>query len=171
MIAPISNGITQEYVGFQINTDRTADFTGKVHALDGLEVRGFFANNNAYITTLQVNQNTYFVGNVFLDNVNINDIYQRRPWVSIRVDYSTFLQRISTITQRGQKTATVSLQRNGYLVGFDAHPHNDTYVISATLIGSNGFIFQGASTNTTCFISTALSNGVFTPISFSLTIF
>ena len=37
MIAPISNGITQEYVGFQINTDRTAYFTGKVYALDGLE--------------------------------------------------------------------------------------------------------------------------------------
>ena len=28
MIAPISNGITQDYVGFQINTDRTAYFTG-----------------------------------------------------------------------------------------------------------------------------------------------
>ena len=27
MIAPISNGVTQEYVGFQINTDRTASFT------------------------------------------------------------------------------------------------------------------------------------------------
>jgi hypothetical protein len=40
MIAPISNGVTQAYVGFQINTDRTAYFTGKVHALDGLEVRG-----------------------------------------------------------------------------------------------------------------------------------
>ena len=109
--------------------------------------------------------------NLFVNSVNINDIYQRRPWVAIRVDYSTFLQRISTITQRGQKTATVSLQNNGYLVGFDAHPHDDTYVISATLIGSNGFIFQGSSTSTTCYISTAAANGVFTPISFSLTIF
>ena len=54
MIDPISNGVTQAYVRFQINTNRTAYFTGKVHALDGLEVRGnLSANNNAYITTLQ----------------------------------------------------------------------------------------------------------------------
>ena len=109
--------------------------------------------------------------NLFVNSVNINDIYQTRPWVSIRVDYSTFTQRIITITQRGQKTATVEIVNNGFSVGFESHPHGDTYVVSATLIGSNGFIFQGASTNTTCYISTALSNGVYTPISFSLTIF
>ena len=60
MIAPISNGITQDYVGFQINTDRKAYFTGKVHALDGLEVRGdLLAYNNAPIQTLQVNDWSY----------------------------------------------------------------------------------------------------------------
>ena len=35
----INNGITQHYVGFQINTDGQAYFPGKVNALGGLEVR------------------------------------------------------------------------------------------------------------------------------------
>ena len=65
-------------------------------------------------------------------NVDINDIYQKRPWVSIRVDYSTFTQRITTITQRGQKTATVDIINNGFSIGFDAHPHGDTYVVSCS---------------------------------------
>jgi hypothetical protein len=33
---------------------------------------------NAYITTLQVNQDAYFVSNVFIKSVNINDIYQSK---------------------------------------------------------------------------------------------
>ena len=37
----INNGITQQRVGFQINTDAQAYFPGKVNALGGLEVRGF----------------------------------------------------------------------------------------------------------------------------------
>ena len=83
MRTPISNVVTQAYVGFQINTDRTAYFTGKVHALGGLEVRGYLsAPNNACITTLQVNQNSYLNGGVYLNSVDINSIYQRRPWVS-----------------------------------------------------------------------------------------
>ena len=78
-------------------------------------------NQNAYIHVLQVNQNTFLNGGVFLNSININDIYQKRPWVSIRVDYSTFTQRIITITQRGQKTATVDIVNNGFSIGFDAH--------------------------------------------------
>ena len=67
-------------MGFQIDTDRTAYFTGKVHASDGLEVRGdLLAPNNAYIQTLQVNQNSYLNGVVFLNSVDINSIYQKRP--------------------------------------------------------------------------------------------
>jgi hypothetical protein len=38
----INNGVTQHYVGFQINTDGQAYFPGKVNALGGLEVRGDF---------------------------------------------------------------------------------------------------------------------------------
>ena len=59
----INNGITQQRVGFQINADAQAYFTGKVNALGGLTVSGDFnAPNNAYITTLQVNLNAYIVG-------------------------------------------------------------------------------------------------------------
>ena len=73
IISPIYNGLTQPHVGFQINIDRTAYFTGKAHALDGLEVRGDFnAPNNAHITTLQVNQNTCLNGGVFLNSLDIN---------------------------------------------------------------------------------------------------
>ena len=75
MIPNINNGITRSQVGFQINTDAQAYFPGKVNALGGLEVRGDFnAPNNAYITTLQVNQNTYLNGSVLLNRVDINSI-------------------------------------------------------------------------------------------------
>ena len=89
MISPIYNNVTQPYVGIQINIDRTAYFTGKVHASDGLEVRGHFdAPNNAFITTLQVNQNTYLNGGVFLNTVDINTLCQTRAWVSLKVSYN-----------------------------------------------------------------------------------
>ena len=42
-------------------------FPGKVNALGGLEVRGNFnVPNNAYITTLQVNSNSYLNGDVYV---------------------------------------------------------------------------------------------------------
>jgi hypothetical protein len=78
MIAPIYNGTTQPYVGFQINTDRTAYFTGKVHALDGLEVR----NQNLKVFAAVEATGAGYFQNLFVNSVNINDIYQRRPWVA-----------------------------------------------------------------------------------------
>ena len=62
----INNGITQQRVGFQINADAQAYSPGRVNALGGAEIKGdFYAVNNAYITTLQVNANSYLNGDVF----------------------------------------------------------------------------------------------------------
>jgi hypothetical protein len=62
----INNGITQQRVGFQINADAQAYFPGRVNALGGAEIKGdFYAVNNAYITTLQVNANSYLNGDVY----------------------------------------------------------------------------------------------------------
>ena len=102
------SGIVQANVGLQINQD------GAVYIPNTLNTWVVNVNQNAYIHVLQVNQNTFLNGGVFLNSMNINDIYQKRPWVSIRVDYSTFTQRIITITQRGQKSATVDIQNNGF---------------------------------------------------------
>ena len=62
-----STGITQQLVGFQIDTVAQAYFPGKVNALGGLEVRGNFnVPNTVYITTLQVNANSYLYGDVYV---------------------------------------------------------------------------------------------------------
>ena len=58
-----------------------------MNALGGLEVSGNFSvPNNAYITTLQVNQNSYLNGGVFLNSVDINSIYQKRPWIHASIN-------------------------------------------------------------------------------------
>ena len=98
------------------------------------QIRDTFNNILFEINPLFVNVPTA----LRVNNVDVNDIYQTRPWISIRVDYSSFTQRIITITQRGRKTASVEIVTNGFSVGFESHPHGDTYVVSATLIGSNG---------------------------------
>ena len=103
MISPIYNGLTQPYVGFQINIDRTAYFTGKVHALDGLEVRGnFFVPNNAKITTLEVYQTSYLKnteidGTLKINNVNTDTLYQTRAWLSLKVSYKSSNQTPITV--------------------------------------------------------------------------
>ena len=70
MITPINNGVTQHAIGLQIDAvNAQAYFPGKENALGGLEARGDFnAVNNAYITTLQVNQTSY------LNHVNIHGL-------------------------------------------------------------------------------------------------
>ena len=139
MIAPISNGVTQAYVGFQINTDRTAYFTGKVHALDRLEVRGNFdVLNNAYITTLQVNQDTYFVGNVFFGGIDINWIYQKRPWVAGIVNDNGTI--ISTSGRYPFAITKLTQLSGGYNITWNANPMpNMNYVIHAQRWGSSVF--------------------------------
>ena len=63
---------------------------------------------NAEMTTLQVNQNTYLNGSVLVISVDINTLYQTRAWVSLKVSYNASNQTPVTVYQYGRATATVS---------------------------------------------------------------
>jgi hypothetical protein len=177
MIAEIYNGTTQPFVGFQLNTDRTAYFTGKVFALDGLEVR----NQNLKVFAAVEATGAGYFQNLFVSSVNINDIYQTRPWISIRVVYTAATQGISVVN-RGR----VSIQPNsssGNSIGWDsnasrwsivwtdAHPHGDEYIAQYCLYSTIGFIHSGYFDNKTFIMITKNSSGTQTPLSFNLTIF
>ena len=85
---------------------------------------------NAYITTLQVNQNTYLNGSVLLHCVDINTLYQTRAWVSLKVSYNAQSQTPTTVYQYGRATATVSTANSNtsWFITFPAHPAGDNYV-------------------------------------------
>ena len=131
---------------------------------------------NAVITTLEVNQTSYLKnteidGTLKINNINTDTLYQTRAWISIRVFYSTFTNSISSVIQSGRVTATVSIASGGFSVTFAAHPNGDNYIAQFCLIGRNGYIFQGSSSSTAIFISTATTDFTQQPISFNLTIF
>jgi hypothetical protein len=127
---------------------------------------------NAYITTLQVNQNAYFVGEVELKGVNINDIYQKRPWISclIQIVGST----VSVNNQRGQKTASANYSSNRFNISWTgAHPDGAAYIAQYCLYGSVGMIYQSldSSTPTGLSIVTTTLTGTTFAKDFYLTIF
>ena len=137
-------------------------------------------SENAYITTLQVNQNSYFVGNVFLNNVNINDIYQTRPWISIRVVYTVATQNILVINrgrvsiEPNRSTNTISFDNTNdrwNIIWSDAHPHGDQYIAQYCLYSTIGFIHSGFFDDKTFIMITKNSSGVQAPLSFNITIF
>ena len=127
---------------------------------------------NAYITTLQVNQNSYFVGSVFLNNVNINDIYQRRPWISCLIKIAG--SDVSVHNQRGQKTAIANYSGNMFNISWvGAHPDGAAYIAQYCLYGSVGMIYQfiDSSTSTGLSIITTTFSGTAFGKDFYLTIF
>ena len=73
-------------MGFQIDTDGTAYLTGKVHALDGLEVRH---EKIKMFAAVEATGARYFRMCSLIMLILMISI-KKRPWISIRVDYSTF---------------------------------------------------------------------------------
>jgi hypothetical protein len=173
----INNGVTQNYVGFQINTDGQAYFPGKVNALGGLEVRGDFnAPNNAYITTLQVNQwsylkNTVIDGSLTFNNADINILFQRR-WVSGSVGFNG-----SIIFDNGRAPFTViksmaEAQKGVYQIRWLDNPlPSPNYTVYITLVGVFGFSTFLNNTITSVDIYTANASGVYTNIGFVFSVF
>jgi hypothetical protein len=58
----------------------------------------------------------------------------------------------------GEVSATVSIASNGFSITFASHPNGDNYIAQFCLIGRNGYIFQGSSSSTAIFISTATTD-------------
>jgi hypothetical protein len=117
---------------------------------------------------------------VFVNSVNINDIYQTRPWISIRVVYTVATQSISVINrgrvsiEPNRSTNTISFDNTNdrwNIIWSDAHPHGDQYIAQYCLYSSIGFIHSGYFDNKTFIMVTKNSSGVQTPLSFNLTIF
>ena len=111
---------------------------------------------NAYTTTLQVNQNTYLNGVVFLNNVDINTLYQTRAWVSVKVSYNASNQTPITVYEYGRATATVSTANSNttWFITFPAHPAGDNYVSQHCIVGEYGLIFHGYQNSTSIAIYT-----------------
>ena len=118
---------------------------------------------------------------MFLNNVNIKDTYQTRPWISIRVVYTAATQGISVVN-RGRvtiETSTTSVDKITYdsnaerwsIIWTNAHPHGDQYISQYCLYSQIGFIHSGYFDNKTFFLITKNSSGVSTPLNFNLTIF
>ena len=154
-------------------------FPGKVNALGGLEVRGDFSvPNNAYITTLQVNQTSYLKnteidGTLKINNVDTNTLYQTRAWVSLKVSYNASNQTPITVYQYGRATAEVSTANTNttWFITFPAHPAGDNYVSQYCIVGEYGLIFHGFQNSTSIAIYTRGLTAENRLISFNLTIF
>ena len=106
---------------------------------------------NAYITTLQVNQNAYITGSLQVGNYSAGI----RPFVSVAVPAAG-----GTYWNRGQKTASCSRESTGvYLVSWsEAHPDGAQYVPQYCLLNGWGLIRSGERTSTTIRIQTATSS-------------
>ena len=151
----------------------------KVNALGGLEVSGNFSvPNNAYITTLQVNQtsypkNTEIDGTLKINNVDTNTLYQTRAWVSLKVSYNASNQTPITVYQCGRTTAAVSTANSNttWLITFPAHPAGDNYVSQYCIVGEYGLIFHGYQNSTSIAIFTRGITAENRLINFNLTIF
>ena len=94
-----------------------------------------------------MNANTYLNGGVFLNNVSINDIYQRRPWISclIKIAGST----VSVHNPRGQKTASANYSGNMFNISWTgAHPDGAAYIAQYCLFGSIGMLYQSNDSST-----------------------
>ena len=141
------------------------------------QIRDTFNNICFEINPLFVNVPTA----LRVNNVDVNDIYQTRPWISIRVVYTAATQGISVVN-RGR----VSIEPNnasgnsiGYdsnagrwsIVWTDAHPHGDEYIAQYCLYNTIGFIHSGFFDNKTFIMITKNSSGTQTPLNFNLTIF
>ena len=128
---------------------------------------------NAEITTLQVNENTYLNGSVLLNSVDINTLYQARAWVSLKVSYNASNQTPTTVYQYGRATATVSTANSNtsWFITFPAHPAGDNYVSQYCIVGQYGLIFHGFQNSTSIAIFTRGLTAEDRLISFNLTIF
>ena len=120
----------------------------------------------------RVNQNAYFTGEMFLNEVNIKDTYQRRPWISclIKIVGST----VTVHNQRGQKTASANYSGNMFNISWTgAHPDGAAYITQYCLYGSVGMIYQyiDSSTSTGLSIVTTTLTGTTFGKDFYLTIF
>ena len=128
---------------------------------------------NAYVTTLQVNQNTYLNGGVFLDSVDINTLCQTRAWVSLKVSYNAQSQTPTAVYQYGRATATVSTANDNttWFTTFPAHPVGDNYVSQYCIVGEYSLIVHGYQNSTSIAICTRGLTAENRLISFNLTIF
>ena len=128
---------------------------------------------NAYITTLQVNQNTYLNGGVFLNSVDIHTLYQTRAWVSLKVSYNAHSQTPTSVYQYGRATATVSTANDNtsWFITVTSHPAGDNYVSQYCIVGEYGLIFHGYQNATSIAIYTRGLTAENRLISFNLTIF
>ena len=126
---------------------------------------------NAYITTLQVNQDAYFVGSVFLNGVNINTLYQPRAWISCYVSTSPTISTISH--NRGRHNASVTRNSTGTVTVSWAqeHPNGFEYIVHYNLSIDAGFIWHGNYSNKSIRINTRTSLGSDQFLPFYLTIF
>ena len=130
-------------------------------------------NHNAYVHVLQVNQNSYLNGGVFLNSVDINTLYQTRAWVSLKVSYNAQSQTPTTVYQYGRATATVSTANSdtSWLITFPAHPEGDNYVSQYCIVGQYGIIFHGYQNATSIAIYTRGTTAEDRLISFNLRMF
>ena len=95
---------------------------------------------NAYITTLQVNQDTFFVGNVFFGGIDISWLYQKRPWVAGTVNDNGTI--ISTSGRYPFQVSKLTQTSGGYSITWNSNPMPTMdYIIYAQRWGSSTFGF------------------------------
>ena len=79
--------------------------------------------------------------NLRVGDVDINSIYQKRPWVSGLVKIVG--NNVSVVNQRGQKTASANFSSNMFNITWTTpHPDGDAYIAQYSLFGSVGMIYQ-----------------------------
>ena len=102
-----------------------------------------------------MNANSYLKGSVFLNDVDINSIYQKRPWVAGVVnDNGTILSSSGRYTFAISKLSQVS---GGYNIRWIGNPMPSTsYIVYAQRFGAStlGFINQN--------IGSVIDSSVFT---------